>query len=343
MNHREEAKITRDNGLCTFLGDNAAAYAGDVAFGTIATKTIADYALTKIAAAADAADNKGYSLDKLVLKEKAGVLACQLCASSQVKLDSIGNYIVSKSLNATVTFYTKASDAKAASRLQNVHDVMSNNLTDITADYLTAAELVELQTEINSYTSASGTTTSVNTTSPVVTKALKNAITTGSTDVVSIKKLAKKYMKTNPTFYNNLLKTCKIPPITVRHTPVVITVTNATTGTPLENVKGTLSKTKELGTSNPAGIINYTNVSAGAAISTYKLEGFITGVQNLKIARGKTNTFNFALVLGIMTAEMDAEVLAKVEAFILAEETKKAARVAKEKVRKAAKAAKASA
>ena len=343
MDHQQEARIARDNGLCTFLGDNAAAYAGDVAFGTIVTKTVADYTLTKIAAAADAADNKGYSVDKLVFKEKAGVLACQLCASSQVKLDSVGNYIVSKSLNATVTFYTKASDAKAASRLQNVHDVMSKNLTEIGTDYLKAADLVELQTEINSYTSASGTTTSVNTTSPVVTKALKDAINTGSADVVSIKKLERKYIKTNPTFYNNLLKNCKVPPITVRHTPVVIAVTNAATNAPLENVNGTLSKTKELGTSNPTGIINYTNVSAGLGISTYELARFITGVQNIKIARGKTSTFAFALIAGIMTAEIDAEVAAIVEAFILAEETKKAARAAKDKACKAAEAAKAGA
>ena len=341
MNHREEAKVTRDNGLCTFLDDNALVYADDVAFEAIATKTIADYALTKAAATADTANNKGYSVDKVISKDKVSILACQLCASSQVRLDMLGNNTLSKSLNSTVTFYSKASDSKAASRLQNVHDVMSKNLELITTDYLTAADLLTLQTEIDDYTGLSGTTTSVNANSPVITKQLAAAIKTGSVDVSNIKKLARKYLTTNPTFYNGLLKVCKIPPITVRHTTVIINVTDAGTAAPLDKVKGTLSKTKELVTSNPAGIIIYSNVSAGLAISTYALPGFITGVQNVKIARGTTNSFAFALHAGVMTTEMEDAIAARVNAFIVAEETKKAAKAAKEKARKAAKAAKA--
>ena len=173
------------------------------------------------------------------------------------------------------------------------------------------------------------------------TKALSTAVKKGSADVLNIKKLAKKYLVTNPTFYDGLEKVCKIPPITIRHTPVIITVTEAATGLPLAKVHSTLSKTTELGVGTDAGIVNYTNVSAGLAIATCMADGYITGVRRVRIKRGKTNAFAFALVAGMMTAEMEAAIATKVNAFIVAEEAKKAKKAAKAKASREAKAAKA--
>ena len=342
MTNKEDANIKRDNSLCTFLGTKAADFAGDVAFEAIATKTIDDYALTVIAATAAAADNTGYSLEKVNAKKAASILTSELCARSQVKLDLIGNLIVARSLNSTVSYYSQTSDVLAASRMQNAHDVMHTNIGIITVDYVTAAQLVTLQTRITTFTGLSGTTTSVNTTNPVKTKALSDAVKTGSANVLNIKKLAKNYLLTNPTFYDGLQRVCKIPPITVRHTPVMIDVTDVVTGLPLAKVRGTLSKTTELGVGTDAGIINYTNVSAGLAIATCMLDGYITGVKSVRIKRGRTNEFSFALVAGVMTAEMEAAIVVKINAFNVAEDAKKAKKVAQAKARKEAKAAKAS-
>ena len=74
-------------------------------------------------------------------------------------------------------------------------------------------------------------------------------------------------------------------------------------------------------------------------MATFALPGFITGVQTVRIIRGATNTFAIALVPGTMTAEMEAAITAKVDAFIVAENVKKAAKAAKAKARKDAKAA----
>lgn len=341
MNNSQEAKITRDNSLCTFLVDNVEEYTGDVAFQAIATKTAADFVTTTKAAADAAANNTGFSIDKVIAKDGASIYACQLCASSQVKLDLDNNNVVSKSLNSTVSFYSNSSDSLSASRLQNVHDVMETNLAIITVDYLTAAQLVTLQTKITDYTKLSGTTTSVNTTSPVKTKALNTAIKVGAADVLNIKKLARKYLTSNPTFYENLMKVCKIPAITIRHTPVTLTVTESLTGTPLANAHSTLSKTTELGTGTDAGIVTYTNVSAGNAIATCAVEGYITGIRTVKIKRGKANAFFFVLVAGVMTTEMEVAITTQIDAFKAKEEAKRVLKVAKAKERKEAKAAKA--
>ena len=341
MNNVQEAKVKRDNSLATTLEDNATAYAGDTAFEAIVTKQAADYATTVAAATVAATNNTGYSLEKVNAKDAASVLASELCASSQVSLDISGNLIVSKSLNSTVTFYSKAADVTSAARLQNVHDIMQTNILIITPAYVTAAELTDLQTKINKFTGLSGTTTSVNSTSPVLTKAVKTAIKVGAADVVTVKKLIKKYVTSNPIFYSSVLKACKIPPIAVHHTPVNITLTDSITLALLPDVKGTLSKTKELGLSNSLGIMPYTDVSAGVAMATFALPGYITGIKSVRIIRGATNTFAFALVPGVMTAEMEAAITAKVDAFNTAQAAKKAAKAAKEKARRAAKAAKA--
>jgi len=338
MTNEEDARIKRDNSLCTFLATNAAAFKGDIAFEAIVTKTTSDYAATVLAATAAETDNKGYSLEKVHAKEAACLLASQLCASSQVKLDLLGNVIVSSSLNSTVTFYSQATDVQSASRMQNVLDIMETNLAIITVGYLTEVQLSDFQTKINTFKGLSGTTTSVNSSSPITTKALIAAIKTGAANVVTVKKLAKKYPIINPPFYAGLLMACKIPPIVVRHTPVNITVTDAITKAPIENVKGTLSKTVELGLSTSTGIIPYSNVSAGTAISTYKLTGYMTGVQTVKIKRGVTNSFAFAMVAGTMTEEMDEAITAKVKAFLDAEVSKKVAKAAKAKASRAAKA-----
>ena len=102
------------------------------------------------------------------------------------------------------------------------------------------------------------------------------------------------------------------------------------------NVRGTLSKTIELGIGSPEGLIIYQNVPAGDGIATYTHEGYITGIQKLKIKRGVINTFAFSLVPGTMTTEAEQESASTVKAFIQAQEAKRKSRAAKAKARKIA-------
>ena len=67
MTNREAAQGTRNITICTFLllPANAAVYADNVAFSTIATKIHTDSAAAVVAGDNAAADNSGYSLDKI--------------------------------------------------------------------------------------------------------------------------------------------------------------------------------------------------------------------------------------------------------------------------------------
>ncbi len=314
MTNRQAAQETRNVTVCAFLvvPANAAIFTANVAFSTIATKMQADGDAAVVAGNNAAADNTGYSLDKVIAKEAASEMAAQLCASSKVKLDMLGNNSISKSLNGTVTYYFAAKVAICGNRLMNVYNIMNTNLTLITPDYLIAAQLTAFLAKINTYTTTKGSSSLINNNSPVLTKTYSTAMKLTSSDVVTIKELAKFYKKTQPVFYAGIMKACKMPAVTVRHTPVIITITDAHTTGVLAGVDGTLTKSKELPISNVAGVMTYATVSAGNATATFAKAGYITGIKAVDILRGKTNTYSIALVPGVMTAEQEEEVASRV-------------------------------
>ncbi len=333
MTNRQAAQETRNVTVCAFLQvpANAAIYAGSVAFSTIATKMQTDSDAAVVAGNNALADNTGYSLDKVVAKEAASEVAAQLCASSKVKLDLLGNNAISDLLHSAVTYYSTAKDAICGNRLMSVYNAMYTNLEMITADYLTETELTTLLTKINSYTALKGSSSLVNNNSPVLTKEYNTAIKLTSTDVATIKELAKFYKKPQPLFYAGIMKACKMPAVTVRHTPVIITITDASTTGVLAGVTGTLTKSAETPVSNVAGIMTYATVSAGSATGTFAKTGFITTIRTINILRGKTNSYSVALVPGIMTAEQEEAISTRL-AQVIADD--KAAIAAKKKARK---------
>ena len=336
MNNRQAAQETRNIATCEFLTvpANAAIYAGNVAFSTISTKMQADSAAAVIAGTNAAADNTGYSLDKVIAKDAVSQVAAQLCASCIVQLLILGNNALAKSLNGAATYYSTAKDAICTNRLMSVYNVMFDNLALITSDYLTAAQLATFLTKINTYTTTKGSSTLRNNNSPVLTKTFNTAMKLTSTDVATIKELAKFYKTTQPVFYAGIMKACKMGAVTVRHTPVVVTITDASTTGVLAGVAGTLTKSKELPKSNIAGVMTYARVSAGNATATFAKAGYITGIKALDILRGKTNALSVALVPGIMTAEQEQAIKDTIATIIAAD---KAIIAEKKKVRKEAK------
>ena len=338
MNNLQGAQETRNVTVCAFfdIPANAAVFAGNVAFSTIATKMTTDSAAAVVAGTNAAADNTGYSVDKMVSKEIVSQMAAQLCASCIVKLDLLGNNALSNALNSAATFYSSAKDAVCTNRLMSVYNVMDENLALITADYVTAPQLATFLTKINNYAATKGSSALVNNNSPVLTKTYATAMKQTTTDVRTIKELAKFYKTTNPTFYAGVMKACKMPAVPVRHTPLVVTITDASTTGVLAGVAGTLTKSKELPISNVAGIMTYATILAGSTTATFAKTGYITVIKTLDILRGKTNTLSVALVPGTMTAE-EKQTIKDTIARVVADD--KAQIAAKKKAKKEAKAA----
>lgn len=335
MTNRQAAQETRNVTVCEFLlvPANEAIYTANVAFNTIATKMQTDSNAAVVAGDNAAADNTGYSMDKDISKEAVSQMAAQMCSSCKVKLDMLGNNAISNSLHGAATYYSSAKDAICGNRLMNAYNVMHANLAMITVDYLTAAQLATFLNKINAYLDTKGSSSLVNNNSPVLTSTYATAIKLTNKDVAIIKELAKFYKKTQPLFYAGLMKACKMPAVTVRHTPVIITITDASTTGVLAGVGGTLTKSKELPVSNVAGVMTYATVLSGSATSTFAKTGFITAIRTINILRGKTNSYAVALVPGIMTAEQETAINTTVAQAIADD---KALIVAKKKARTAA-------
>ena len=337
MENRQESIVNRNNGLCSFFGLNTVVFASDAAFEAIVTKMIADTAAANAAAVAAAADNTGFSADKVINKRAAAEMAAILCGSSQVKLNMLGNNSLSKSLNDGVYFYNDASDAMSATRLMSVYNVMHTNLALITITYLTAAQLVTFLGLITAFTSQNGTTTAVNKGMKVLTAQFDTALKLTSADVVVVKKLVKGYKISNPLFYNGVMQACRVLAVSVRHTPVTFNITSTGTGTPIVNVSGTLSKSKEVQKSDMAGIMLFPTVHAGLSIATFVKAGYLTGVIEIKIKQGKPNGTTIALSPGTMTEELEAKVQEQLSVFVAKEDATKALKVAKAEAKKKAK------
>jgi len=286
---------------------------------TIAALLLTDSATAVTSSIAAEANNSGYSAQKDAAKVLASNTAAQLCASSQVKLDILGNKIVSQSLHSVPTFYNNAPDALCGIRLLGAHDIMLTNLDLITPDYLTALQLTNFSTQITTFTGLTGTTSAVNGGETVLTKKFAADIKVTNIDIVTMKKVGLKYKTTNNVFFNGLNKACKLPPIPVRHTYITMNILDEYTGLALSGVTGTLSKSKETQLSTIYGVITYTKVKSGTATGTIEKAGYITQMITIKILQGKMNTFNYALTPGIMTTEQEQAIKNKVAQAIVDE------------------------
>ncbi len=337
MNNEAQARLTRNGIVNSYLAKNAAVFATDVAMKTISAKFVKD---TDVAAAASIEaeiDNTGYSAEKLLAKTTASITAAELCGNCQVKLDISENTIVSSSLHAAVTYYSTVAAALCCSRLMGVYNILLENLTLITSDYLTAAQLESFLEEINTYKELVGRAGMVIGGETVATKLAESTLKVTNADLVTMQKAALKYKSKNPTFYKGLIKSIKIPTISVRHTPVVVTVFDAVTKELIGGVSVKMTKSKETHVTNLEGIMTSNTVSAGNTMATLDKLGYFSTLKQWKILRGQINEFTVYLTQGTMTAEEEEVFAVKLAEAIAAE---KAATAAKSKSRKANKAAK---
>ena len=296
MTKNESAKMNRNTATCTCLEKFLATFSTtDPALKSCYTKIKDDTADTVLSAIAASANNTGYSADKIIAKKEVSLIASSLSGSAQVKFDILNNNTLSKSLNSTISFYINASDAVTEVRLMNAYDIMNTNVTLITADYITPAQLTEFLNKITAYTTISGTSMNVNKVSPVLTAKFKSDLKLTSQDIISIKKIMLKYKKSNPEFYYAVMISCKIPTVPVSHTPFVVTISSSIDGSPIPDVKGTLTNSNETPMSNKIGIMTYETVLGGNKVATFTHPEFISKEVDIHIISGETNSLSITM------------------------------------------------
>ena len=291
MTNREEATMKRNASCCAFLDKNTAIFENDVAFNTIYNKMKADTANTNDAAVLTAADNTGYSLEKVKAKTIVSETASKLCGNAQIKFEELENWILYNMLQSTKRYYFGVSDTLTLSRAQKVKDIMKANLLQITAEYVTTQQLIDFQAEIDDLMAWQGKSTNMIAVSPVTTATFKKHLKLTSKDIVVIKKLVKNFKETDLEFHEGVLKNCKTPAAKVMHTKVSFTMIEAHSGKKLEKVVGNLSNSKQMPVSDNKGVMLYQNVKRGKAIATFKLDSFEEQSKEIWILVGKDNKF----------------------------------------------------
>lgn len=295
MNNLEQAKMTRNEGIATFLNTNAAAYTSDNAMKALVTRFLKNKKAVTDDAALMTADNSGFSQMKVDAKFDAADFAATLCGAAQVKLDELGKHDVSVLLHDAVSYYTAPADADAATRLQAAHDVIDANLAIITDDYVKAAELASLQTLIDTFNATTGTSQAVHSTTPAVTASFKSNIKLTDADAKDFVKLVRKYKSSNKNFYEGIIAVSKTPAVAVQHTSVDITITDAATNAPVAGAVATLSNSKKTAASIANGFAHFEQVGGGNVTLSITATGYKPFTMLVHINAGKDNSFAASL------------------------------------------------
>lgn len=298
MEDVEEAKMRRNSGLPPFLSDNAAVYAADNAFSAIAKKFDKDNGALLMAASYTGQDNRGFNQEKLAAKNAAGEAAATYCASAQVILESLGMFSISNALHDAESYFTHPADAEAASRLQTAYNILNANLATITPDYVSTEDLENLQALINTFMETGGSSQEVHALSPELTAQFKSALKIVDTDVKNILKLGKRYKLTNSTFYDSLVKICKMPAVIYRHTGVDFRLNDSVTGAPVAGALVVVSNSKTTGMTDATGFFSIPTIRDGSPSVTIEATGYATYTSLIHIVHGTENSFHILLTKG---------------------------------------------
>ena len=289
MTNREQAKMTMYAGVDTFLTDNAAVYAANVAFTTEKAKFDNAYIQVKNMAAKTGTDNSGFSIAKEQAKAEMAKKAATLSGFAKVRFIDLNEPDLAGQLNVSDTDYTTPADSESVTRAQSARDLLGANLPDLIPDYVSPLDLTALGTLITDFQNAQGASDAAHQTEPQDTSAFKDALAPMDDSIDNLLLLGRFYQDTQAEFYNELLLVTQLPPINVHHTNVNVTVTASEDGHAIANATGTLSNSDKTGTSNLSGLMTIEEVLAGDAVLTVNATGRKQVQTPLHIDRGKDN------------------------------------------------------
>ena len=245
-------------------------------------------------ATAAGVDNKGFSQDKLDAKFEMSFQAACLAGSAQVKLESLGKNSIARQMHSAETYYMQAADSEASTEVRALHDLLVDNLSVLTPDYVSAAQLLDLQSLITVFMTTQGSSAAVHRISPELTQVFNNDLAACKKNGVDLKKLIKKYKKSNNLFYKSVVDVMK-PKNTVHHTDIDLLVIDALTELPIKDAVATFSDSAKTGISKEDGSLLVEEIFHGEKTMTVISTDHLPSVTTVNIISGKTNSFKIML------------------------------------------------
>jgi len=294
MNNLLNLKLTRNDTVYEFMEKNDASYLGKKAILNAYGIFKNDRLAAKESAVAAGIDNSGFSEEKLIAKKDMCFFGTCLVSSAHVILNATGNSAISNQMEESESYYLRAADSESAVLLQGVHALINKNLALITVDYVTPAELLELQAYIDTFTSIKGSSESVHKVSPLLTNRSNSDIKKSTEDINDLRRLIRKLKRTDSEFYNGFNAVAKTDSVAVHHTNLNLELLDEA-GLPAAGVTAILSNTKKTGMSDAMGKIPINEVHNGKANITLASPDFKPYSTEINILVGKTNVMKISL------------------------------------------------
>ncbi len=296
MNHKATAQLSTNEALHQYLNNKevVALLANDLAANNLIIKFEANRVKSIASAAAAGVNNAGFSTDKLNAKEAMAFKAACMAGSAQVKFDELGKHSLSKQLQDSETYYLHAADSESSTYAQAACDLLTLNLTILTPEFCTAADLLEFQSLINSFMVTQGSSLKVHKISPELTLQLATDLKASRKNTTDLIKITKKYKKSNNVFYKSLVDVSR-PKLVVHHNDVLLTIIDQKTGNLIKGAAATLSNSTKTGSSNEEGTILLEEISGGNPTLTIEADEYIKYSAPIHVESGRQNEFKIVL------------------------------------------------
>lgn len=181
-------------------------------------------------------------------------------------------------------------DTECYTRSQATHDLLSNNIADLTG-IVTAPNLLHLQGTIDTFHGDSGTTDATNLASPADTAAFKTALRNENKCVPTILLMVRVFKATNRDFYDQVVLLCEQPAVEVIHTDVIVEVLRTEDNEPVTDAHMKLSNSKKTDDADIHGFVEIDEVRNGKAIMTITSADRADIVQEINIQSKHVNHF----------------------------------------------------
>jgi hypothetical protein len=163
--------------------------------------------------------------------------------------------------------------------------------------YVTAGNLSDLQTLINTYSQKQGSSDNAHQLEPVDTAAFKASFVPVDKSIDKLLLLGRFLIDTpDEELYNQLVAVTNIPAVNIHHTIVSITLRKKEDSSIIANGAAALSNTAKAGVRNFEGIITFEHVKSGpGVIVTATAPGRKQTQVPVTIERGRDNNFDIMM------------------------------------------------
>lgn len=294
MDARQESKIKMFNGFDTFLDENESVYLGNKPLEKLRANFKKGLTTVNDFAAKQSTTKTGYSEEKRLAKIEMGTEAAILSGFALVGFKETKNTLAASKLHISITDFTGLNDAEAPAMVLDTYNLLKDNLSTL-VDHVSQDDIDNLLALYVKYLETQGSSEEVNASSPIQTAEFAESIKDQDEIIDDIRLTARKFMKSNPTFYKELIANSTPPPVIVHHTTLSISVTHKITKQPIANAAGKLSNSKKTGTTNAKGFMIVEQIRNGRAQLILSAPNCKDLEVEIVIIRGKDNHFDLEM------------------------------------------------